>query len=650
MKLSETVFNKVEILESDRSKLPEAVLCRVVYPICNIGQLNANNRMYEKEVWTENVLKDEDLHKKMGSRTLFGQAEHPAETQSDLQLTSHVITKTWIDESDNRVYQEMDVLDTPTGRIVDTLLRAGCQVGVSTRAEGDLEEYELEESDGKKVACQRVLPESYRYVTTDFTADPSTFNVEPVTLERQVTPFLKKQMENKKAGQFAKLLYESIQKSEEEKVDEAHTSVVVTKDDGSTVSVEAEGDVDVSASSDGAVNVTPETELPPPLEPDVDLPPVEPEDIEPEDVGFEDEEDLDPALVADTEEEEEEERPFESKVDEVGDKEYTVNYDETKRHDNYGILKRKSGDKNQYAVVDLRSMKILGTWHNTEEKAKSYMQKQNNKETIVNSGEEGSGNEGCEESKKLKEKFGSPGELFEIYMHDLTNDAQARLRSFLAEKLDDMQWEAPIAHVPYPEYDIPESKKLYKELVDLKVQEASIRAERDALVENADDSNSGKLQIRMMTSKINEIKEKYEQELSSLRKMLEKKARSLSEAISKQKSDEEIEAEQAIQKRKIENIRDDALVEGRLLTLREYFDRRLTDTNLQVDENSRALLESCSTLGDVDDLMDRLIKSARRSALHATPLTEIREVSQKASIDPEQKKLNDTIGDLMRGF
>jgi len=255
MKINETTMAKVRILESDRSKLPEAVLCRVVYPICNIGQLNANNRVYEREVW-EKVLADEGIREKMNNRTLFGQAEHPAETQSDLQLTSHTIFEMWIDENDGRVYQKMDILDTPTGRIVDTLLRAGCQVGVSTRAEGDLEEFEIEE--GK--VCQRVVPESYKYVTTDFTADPSTFNVAPVALQQNVVPALRKEMENREARPLAKALLESIQKTEE-----AHTSLNITADDGTQVGVEAEGAVEVHTTPQGDVTVSTEKPVPEPM-------------------------------------------------------------------------------------------------------------------------------------------------------------------------------------------------------------------------------------------------------------------------------------------------------------------------------------------------------------------------------------------------
>lgn len=179
MKLVENIVLKGKLLETKAENLPEGVLCRVEYPICNVGVLNANKRIYEAAVW-EHVLANECLQRKMQERCLFGHAEHPEGSQSNLECTSHVIFETKLEEDASHLYQTMDVLDTPAGRIVDTLLRAGCNVGVSTRAEGELEECE----DQKFGKYSRVIPESYNYITTDFTADPSTFDMAPISVRR----------------------------------------------------------------------------------------------------------------------------------------------------------------------------------------------------------------------------------------------------------------------------------------------------------------------------------------------------------------------------------------------------------------------------------------------------------------------------------
>jgi competence protein ComGC len=175
-----------------RIDLPNGVLCRVTYPICNIGERNKNNRIYDKSVW-EKVLSNTNLQEKLANRNLYGHAEHPEKTQSNLEKTSHIVTNFNINETDGKVYQTIEVLNTPYGRIVNTLLEAGCGVGVSTRAEGELEEAK----DDKGNKYYRVIPETYSYVTTDFTADPSTYGALPTKIEKTLVTDVKNGLEEK---------------------------------------------------------------------------------------------------------------------------------------------------------------------------------------------------------------------------------------------------------------------------------------------------------------------------------------------------------------------------------------------------------------------------------------------------------------------
>jgi len=210
MLLLEKTTQGGQIIESNRQNLPDGVLLRVTYPICRFGIKNANGRVYERKVW-EKVLGDKTLGERMQNRCLYGAPEHPELTQPNLKDTSHIIIETKINDSDNTVYQTMDVLDTEYGRIIETLLRAKCRVGVSTRAEGELEEAK----DDLGERYMRVIPESYQYVTTDFTADPSTVNPYPVAVERRVVQEIKTGLSNGNiSGRYACALLESMQSTE----------------------------------------------------------------------------------------------------------------------------------------------------------------------------------------------------------------------------------------------------------------------------------------------------------------------------------------------------------------------------------------------------------------------------------------------------
>ena len=205
----ERFTTKATILESDKSKLREGILCSVRYPICQIGALNRNNRMYEKSVF-DRVLLDEEFIEKLEHRTLFMQEEHPVTgNQTKTGNIAGVVTGIDIDESDNTVYSSMDVLDTPMGRIVDTLLRAGCGIGVSTRAEGELEEVK-ESNNGKSYF--RVVPEAYKFITIDFTADPSTYGAYPIDIQRGVSDIVKRGVgEGKMSKAAGRAILEALQ-------------------------------------------------------------------------------------------------------------------------------------------------------------------------------------------------------------------------------------------------------------------------------------------------------------------------------------------------------------------------------------------------------------------------------------------------------
>ena len=201
----ERFTSKGSILEASRDNLPDGVLCRAKYQICSIGERNRNNRVYERAVW-DKVLADKDINEKLRNRSLFFHAEHPATTQSNTEKVAGVVTEITLDS--DKAYAIMEVLDTPYGRIVDTLLRAGCGIGVSTRADGELEE--CMDENGQKYS--KVVPDSYKFVTVDFTADPSSYGSEvPLEVKRNVVGVVKAGIDNEKIDrEYATVLLEHL--------------------------------------------------------------------------------------------------------------------------------------------------------------------------------------------------------------------------------------------------------------------------------------------------------------------------------------------------------------------------------------------------------------------------------------------------------
>ena len=130
-----------------------------------IGVFNQNERRYPSDVYMPAY---EELIPKIQSRRLLGELDHPLDyDEVRLANVSHVITECHVDESGGikRIYGTVELLDTPAGRIAQALVRAGVQLGISSRGVGNT----------KKVA-KGVDVTQLKLITYDLVADPSFKN------------------------------------------------------------------------------------------------------------------------------------------------------------------------------------------------------------------------------------------------------------------------------------------------------------------------------------------------------------------------------------------------------------------------------------------------------------------------------------------
>lgn len=124
-------------------------------------QINKNKRMYKKQVLEQNV---ERLKETLESGGLIGEMDHPSDSIIHFANASHKVTKLWWDG--NKLMGEGIILSTPSGRILRALIADGCRIGMSSRGVGN-----------GRVNEEGILiiDESYKLITFDAVADPSTF-------------------------------------------------------------------------------------------------------------------------------------------------------------------------------------------------------------------------------------------------------------------------------------------------------------------------------------------------------------------------------------------------------------------------------------------------------------------------------------------
>lgn len=144
-----------------------AVLATLFGTLSDYGHETRNDRWYTGSLWKK-VLNDPLFQEALRTKTSFGEADHPLDVENRLEThipyVSHIIREPRINEGKQVVEGYLDILDTPNGRIIKTLLDYGCILGVSSRGSGDLISV-----DGKVVVDEN----TYTFVTWDIVARPS---------------------------------------------------------------------------------------------------------------------------------------------------------------------------------------------------------------------------------------------------------------------------------------------------------------------------------------------------------------------------------------------------------------------------------------------------------------------------------------------
>lgn len=124
--------------------------------------VNKNKRMYPYDVLDENLQR---LMECVDDRRLIGELDHPTDSIIHFANASHVVTKLWWEG--NVLMGEGEILNTPHGKVLKALINDGIKVGISSRGVGNGKVNE----DGILV-----IGESYKLITFDAVADPSTFS------------------------------------------------------------------------------------------------------------------------------------------------------------------------------------------------------------------------------------------------------------------------------------------------------------------------------------------------------------------------------------------------------------------------------------------------------------------------------------------
>ena len=125
------------------------------------NHLNGNGRVYSRPILEREV---ENYGKLVRERRALGELDHPDSAVINLANAAHLVTEVWWDN--DSVMGKVQILNTPSGQILRSLVESGVKLGISSRGMGS-----VHESDG-----QTIVEDDFQLICFDFVSEPSTPN------------------------------------------------------------------------------------------------------------------------------------------------------------------------------------------------------------------------------------------------------------------------------------------------------------------------------------------------------------------------------------------------------------------------------------------------------------------------------------------
>ncbi len=121
--------------------------------------LNQNGRVYPLPVLEREV---RNYQKFIKENRALGECDHPDSSVVELKNASHIIREAWMDG--DVCYGSVELLDTPAGKILQSLVESGVTLGISSRGVGST----------KREGDNQIVQDDFQLICWDFVSEPST--------------------------------------------------------------------------------------------------------------------------------------------------------------------------------------------------------------------------------------------------------------------------------------------------------------------------------------------------------------------------------------------------------------------------------------------------------------------------------------------
>lgn len=146
-----------DMIRESREKNNGKVLMRGI--LQKADTLNQNGRIYPIAVLEREV---RNYQKFIAENRALGELDHPDSSVVNLKNVSHVIKEAYLEKG--VVYGTVELLDTPSGKILQSLVESGVKLGISSRGVGST----------KKQGEYHVVQDDFQLICWDYVSEPST--------------------------------------------------------------------------------------------------------------------------------------------------------------------------------------------------------------------------------------------------------------------------------------------------------------------------------------------------------------------------------------------------------------------------------------------------------------------------------------------
>jgi|TARA_Y100000389_G_scaffold59170_1_gene55221 hypothetical protein len=121
--------------------------------------LNQNGRIYPKVILEREV---RNYQKFIAENRALGECDHPDSSVVELKNASHIVREAYMDG--DVCFGIVELLNTPSGKILQSLVESGVTLGISSRGVGST----------KRKGDVDVVQDDFQLICWDFVSEPST--------------------------------------------------------------------------------------------------------------------------------------------------------------------------------------------------------------------------------------------------------------------------------------------------------------------------------------------------------------------------------------------------------------------------------------------------------------------------------------------